>query len=141
MRTRPLVLTVALLALAVAPRRVASAAEAADPAVDAQRSWLALVDAGKYDESFDAAGAFLRNAVTKEHFRQQLKGAREPLGALRSREVDRRQEMTTLPGGPDGKYVVVLWRASFASKASAVETVTVALESDGKWRVIGYYIR
>lgn len=142
MTLRTLVAAAALLLTALAPsRRAECAASSADPAVDAQRAWLALVDAGKYDESWDAAGAFFRQAVTKEQWRQAARAAREPIGALRSRAVLHRQEATTLPGAPDGQYVVAQWKASFANKASAVETVTVVLEADRKWRVVGYYVR
>jgi Protein of unknown function (DUF4019) len=142
MKNRSLVFAVALFTFALASLRAGHAeSDAADPAVEAQRSWLALVDAGKYDESWDAAGSYFRQAVTKESWRQMVKAARAPLGALRSRSVDSRHEASTLPGAPDGKYVIVQWKASFGNKAAAVETVTCVLEKDGKWRVIGYYVK
>ncbi len=47
----------------------------------------------------------------------------------------------TLPGAPDGEYVVIRYRTEFENKMKAVETVTPMLEADGAWRVSGYYIR
>jgi len=47
---------------------------------------------------------------------------------------------TTLPGAPDGEYVVIQFDSSFEHKESALETVTPVLE-EGKWKVSGYYIK
>ena len=58
-----------------------------------------------------------------------------------SRELLSAQHMTSLPGAPDGDYVVIQFKTSFANKKSAVETVTPMLEKDGVWRVSGYFIK
>jgi len=47
----------------------------------------------------------------------------------------------TLPGAPDGEYVVIQYDSSFEHKQSAVETVIPMLDKDGQWRVSGYVIR
>ncbi len=49
--------------------------------------------------------------------------------------------MTSLPGAPDGEYVVISYETSFTNKKSAIETVTPMLDKDGKWRVSGYFIK
>jgi len=49
--------------------------------------------------------------------------------------------MTSMPGAPDGEYVVIQFESSFANKKSAVETVTPMKGEDGVWRVSGYYIK
>ena len=48
---------------------------------------------------------------------------------------------TSLPGAPDGQYVVIQFKTSFENKRSAVETVTPMFGKDQRWRVSGYYIR
>ena len=47
----------------------------------------------------------------------------------------------SLPGAPDGHYVVLHYETSFENKKTAIETVTPMLDQDGDWRVSGYYIR
>ncbi|MDD5138124.1 MAG: DUF4019 domain-containing protein, partial [Candidatus Omnitrophica bacterium] len=47
---------------------------------------------------------------------------------------------TTLPGAPDGEYVIVQFDTTFENKKSSVESVTMSLEADGRWRVSGYFI-
>ena len=115
--------------------------EAEKQAITAAESWLALVDDGKYGESWDAAADYLKNAVTKDDFVKSLKAARTPLGKLKSREIRSKEYRTSLPGAPDGQYVVIQFKTSLENKKSAIETVTPMLGKDGKWRVSGYYIR
>ncbi len=48
--------------------------------------------------------------------------------------------MTSLPGAPDGRYVVILYDAVYEHKQAAVETVTPMYDGDA-WRVSGYFVR
>jgi hypothetical protein len=58
-----------------------------------------------------------------------------------SRKLKSATYKTTLPGAPDGEYVVVQYERSFEHKQSTVETITPMLDKDGKWRVSGYFIK
>lgn len=115
--------------------------EAKKQALAAAESWLALIDAGKYGESWDTAAEYLKNAVTKADFVKSLDAARKPLGKVKSREVASMEYRTSLPGAPDGQYVVIKFKSSLENKKSAIETVTPMLGKDQKWRVSGYYIK
>jgi hypothetical protein len=105
------------------------------------RSWLSLVDRGMYAESWTEAATYFRRAVTQENWMQSLKSHRQPLGKNKSRKLISAKYTRTLPGAPDGEYVVIQYQSSFENKQSAVETITPMLDGDGKWRVSGYYIR
>jgi len=121
-------------------------ARAAEPekekaAVTAAEKWLALTDDGKNGESWKEAAGYFRAAVKQEQWEQSIQAARKPLGKLVSRKVKDTTYKTTLPGAPDGEYVVIRFDTSFENKKSAVETVTPMLDKDGKWRVSGYFIK
>jgi hypothetical protein len=123
---------------------IAGCAVAADPeeeAVQAATEWLALVDDGDYELSWDRAAAYFRNAVTRESWKQSLDAVRAPLGEVQSRKVGSAQYATSLPGAPDGEYVVIEFNTSFVNKSSAVERVTPMKDPDGTWRVSGCFIR
>ena len=62
-----------------------------------------------------------------------LRASREPLGKVLSRNLKSAVFTKTLPGAPDGKYVIIQYYSSFEHKQSAVETITPMLEKDGKW--------
>ena len=110
-------------------------------AVEAATQWVAIVDEGKYAQSWDNAAVYFKGAVKKDQWEASLSAGRKPLGKVLSRKVKTKQYTTTLPGAPDGQYVVIHYETSFERKASAIETVTPMREKDGKWRVAGYYIR
>jgi hypothetical protein len=66
---------------------------------------------------------------------------RDPLGKLQSRKLKSATYTKSLPGAPDGEYVVIRYDASFERQQSAVETISPMLDKDGAWRVSGYYIK
>jgi hypothetical protein len=122
-----------------APR--GSGADSPESAESAALTWLALVDAGNYPESWNTAAAYFRNAVPQAGWVSKVGAVRGPLGAVKSRRVASSQATHSLPGAPDGDYVVIHFATSFEQKADATETVTPMKDPDGHWRVSGYYIR
>jgi hypothetical protein len=123
----------------VAPAKSNSAAERA--ASEAAGAWLELVDAGSFGESWREAAALFQAAVSEADWEKTAQAGRTPFGKMVSRKVKSQQYATSLPGAPDGEYVVIQYDTAFENKASAVETVTPMLDKDGKWRVSGYYIK
>ncbi len=122
---------------------IASAAGTEDKekaAVSASDAWLKLVDNGEYAESWKTAAEYFRNNVKQDQWEQVMKGVREPLGKALSRTLKSTRYSTSLPGAPDGQYVVIKYQASFENKKWTVETVTPVLEKDGTWKVSGYFI-
>lgn len=128
-----------LLGVAACAPKSNPAAEKA--AVDAAQEWLALVDQGRYAESWDEASAYFQNAMEKDKWQAALQAVRNPLGKMIERKVKSSRYATSLPGAPDGAYVVIQFQARFENKESAVETVTPMRDQDGRWRVAGYYIK
>ena len=110
-------------------------------AVEASDAWLKIIDGGNYAQSWDEASTAFKAAVTQKDWERQAKAVRDPLGAVVSRKMKGAQYTKSLPGAPDGQYVVIQYDTSFANKKSAVETVTPKLDKDGTWRVSGYFIR
>ena len=110
-------------------------------AVASAGKWLSAVDEGKYAESWKDASELFKSAVTEQQWAQSLQAVRKPLGKLLSRTIKAKTYKTSLPGAPDGEYVVIEYASSFEKKKSAIETVTPMKDADGKWRVSGYYIK
>jgi predicted Zn-dependent protease len=104
-------------------------------------AWLTLVDTGKYDESWNTAATLFRQAISQEQWQSKVARARGSLGALKSRKLQSAALKRTLPGAPDGAYVVIQFASSFEQKTAAIETVTPMKDADGSWRVSGYYIK
>lgn len=107
----------------------------------ASDAWLSMVDKGKYSESWQYTSSYFKNAVDENQWEKSLNSLRKPLGEVLSRKAISQNYTKTLPGAPDGEYVVIQYETSFKNKASAIETVTPSLEKDGIWRVSGYYVK
>ena len=121
-----------------------SSADDRDATAQAQaaaKKWLPLVDSANYGQSWEDAASFFKNAVTKADWEKAAKGVRAPLGAVKARKVASATFTRTLPGAPDGEYVVIQFESRFENKAAAIETVTPMRDKDGTWRVSGYFIK
>ena len=118
-----------------------SNSEAEKLAIASAQSWLEIVDAEKYAESWEEAAELFKSAISEVNWEESIKVVRGPLGKVISRKLDSQEYMTSLPGAPDGEYVVIQYKTKFENKKSAVETITPMLDNDGKWKVSGYYIK
>ena len=110
-------------------------------AQQAAEAWLALIDSGTYGESWQQSASLFKAAVTQSQWEAAMRASREPLGKVVSRKLLSAAYTQSLPGAPDGEYVVIQYETRFEHKQSAVETVTPMLDKDGKWRVSGYFIK
>jgi DNA-binding CsgD family transcriptional regulator len=141
-----LLMTLALIGLfalaalpqaAPAPPTASTASEAAahSEMSDAALQSLALLDQGRWDESYRATGTSFRKLNTVQAWAAASEKVRVPLGAMISRRFVSQEN---LPAPPNG-YEVVKFRTHFANKADALETVTLDRE-DGHWRIVGVTI-
>lgn len=142
-----LVVAIALTALptwnseAVAFGDDAKEQAAKDAATKQATSWIELIDAGKYAESWDQAAAAFKQGILKDKWGDAVRTARDPLGKIVSRTPSKTNYTESLPGAPDGEYVVVEYASTFEKKKNGVETAITTLEKDGSWRVVGYFIK
>jgi hypothetical protein len=135
----------AVLALLLAAMWAAPAAAQNDDRIEAalkaSEAWLDLIDAGQYDQSWRTAADYFQNVVNRQQWDDALNKVRKPLGALDRREVVSTEYKESLPGVPDGQYVVIQYSSSFENKEDAVETVVPMKQEDGSWKVAGYYVK
>jgi hypothetical protein len=106
----------------------------------AVNSWLPLIDKRRYAESWQKAAEFFKTTVSEKQWVQTLHAVRSPLGNSISRKLMSSTYKTSLPNAPDGQYVVIQLNSSFTIQKSVIETITLMMDKDGKWRVAGYFI-
>ena len=112
-----------------------------DAAKPVAAEWLALVDAGKYAESWEKLSPTFKKAVSKRKWKSTVEKVRAPLGTLTSRELKSAEFSKELPGAPEGEYVVLQYDAAFERKPKAAEKVTLVLGQDLNWRVTSYAVK
>ena len=135
--TRRFALVLASLVLLAGP----AAAQETAAAQKAATEWLVLIDAGRYAESWTAAASTFKQAVTQDKWQEAVKTARDQFGPLKSRALKQTTPAKNPPGAPAGDYVVFQYDSSFERREAATETVSTVVDTDGTWRVVGYFVR
>ncbi len=103
-------------------------------------AWLKINDSGDYAKSYAECGKIFQAALTVDKWKSTIEGVLKPFGKLNSRENIAAKYTTTVPGAPDGEYVIMQFKTSFENKKEAIETVSVVKEN-GVWKVVGYYVK
>jgi Protein of unknown function (DUF4019) len=118
-----------------------AAAQDTAPAQKAATEWLVLIDAGRYADSWTTAASTFKQAVTQEKWQDAVKTARDRMGPLKSRALKQATPAKNPPGAPAGDYVIFQYGSSFEGSDAATESVSTVLDTDGTWRVVGYFVR
>jgi hypothetical protein len=124
-------------------RTMSSAAETKPEVVaqEAAKKWLALVDAGKSEESWQEMSAPFKKEVSKRKWKSTIGEIRKSPGKVVSRKLKSAEYTKELPGAPEGEYVVAKFDTAFEHKPAAVETATLVLGQDLIWRVSSYAVK
>ena len=102
--------------------------------------WLALIDAGDYGKSWDAAAEPLKASVTRADWILGMNKARRFYGKVLSRKFRNTIYAKNPPGFAPGEYEILHFDLRFSKKGQATEVVSMELQSDGQWLVAGYHI-
>ncbi len=112
-----------------------------DKVESSARSWLELVDSGKYKESWENSSALFKTKTSESEWIKSITVIRAPRGAVNSRYIATAAATKALPGFPDGEYVVLQFYTTFAEKGLALETVAQAKTQDETWQIVEYTIK
>jgi Protein of unknown function (DUF4019) len=114
----------------------------------AAEQWLALVDAGDFEESWEHTASNFKSGIIKKHFfksgtsKQQwqsaLRTVQDSLGKVVLRLLKSKRYTTELPWELAAEYVVIEYETTFERQMNRTEIVILMKESDGEWRVSGY---
>jgi Protein of unknown function (DUF4019) len=110
------------------------------PATEAARAWLAIVDAGRYAESWQTTAEVFREGVSQAQWVSMVTPVRGKVGNLVLRKPLSVKFVRDLPRAPPGEYVVIQYTTRFEN-GLFTETVTPMKQADGSWKVSGYYIK
>ena len=131
---------IAIAALALQPPPAAAPTQ---PTADSQtqaevtraaRDWLALVEAGRMEESWRGTTRSFRELNSVEAWTRATEAVRARYGAVLSRTDLSVEGIPVPPAGAE----MVKFRTRFAN-GEATETVTLTRE-DGAWKVLGIWV-
>jgi len=130
---RPLLFT-----LCICVTLVACKSDREKAATVAAQTWLSLIDAGSYAQSWTVSAPYLQRVAAETNWEASMNRVRNPLGRVLSRKT--RSAKATLTALND-QCVIVEFDTAFENKRSAIETVTVMPQKDGQWKIAGYFIK
>ncbi|KQN71077.1 helix-turn-helix domain-containing protein [Sphingomonas sp. Leaf62] len=107
----------------------------ATPAPDAARTFLELVDQGRWTDTYRRFGVAFRKLNTEQVWTNVSEKVRTPLGPVVSRTLIGQEYVPAPPYG----YQSVKFRTRFAKGGEQVETVMLDQE-DTEWKVVGITI-
>jgi hypothetical protein len=109
--------------------------------ITAAEEFVALIDLGLFSESWDEGDHLLQIRTSRPDWISNLTLNHSLFGWV----IERRPKLTSyrgsLPGLPDGDYVIVVFESFFEKKRSAIETVIMVLDEEGEWRSTGYTLK
>jgi hypothetical protein len=101
-------------------------------------SWLKLLDAQKYNKSWEELSPNTKQKMGMEQWKLAMTGIHKPLGKLKERKFEEAEYIKSLHGYPDLEGVIVRYKSKYEKRGSVVETVGTIHDKDGKWRVVAY---
>lgn len=98
-------------------------------------SFMGMIDAERWADSYAATGENFRRSNTLERWTEVSEAIWTPLGDM----VDRKEIANQFVPGEPGGYQVVKFASSYADGTNQVETVSLVWE-DGAWKIAGIVI-
>ena len=104
-------------------------------------AWLALADAGKFDQTWVEAASVFQKGQTKEAWVKGLGGARPTMGTMITRTYLNHEIRTNLPNLPAGKYITVRFVSVFEKHKDGAESVTLVKDGTRGFRMMSYFLK
>ncbi len=104
-------------------------------------AWLALADAGKFEETWVEAASMFQKKQTKDAWAKGLGGARPTMGKIITRTYLNHEIRTVLPELPPGKYITVRFNSVFEKHKDGAESVTLVKDGTRGFRMMSYFLK
>lgn len=111
-----------------------------EQSVLAAAQFLFLVDTEEYAKSWEISSETLQNMLTQKAWNEKIAQIRSLLGPVIERFQHNIAYTDTASDVPSGEYVVMTFSSRFALKGQATETLTLLLDDNGQWLVVGYFV-
>jgi hypothetical protein len=134
-----LVVSLAIFPSCGGPSQQADSADRAEnhAVLEAAQSWLAALDAGNYEETWNQSATVFRiGNGTSANWADAASQMRGPLGRVASRQL-KEMKPTNLQ---EGAAYALAFDTNFEARRGSTEEVTLILDG-GFWKVAGYMVR
>lgn len=112
----------------------------AEATIAAATEFLQMVDAGRYDDSWQIADPFLQKKVPLPDWQAKLTKIKETFGPVAERSLDDVNFTAPAEELPESEFIMLQYETRF-QKQEMNEVITLVLGNDNRWRVVGYFIQ
>ena len=99
--------------------------------------FLALIDDGKYSESWQSLAPLVRDKLKQKEWLEKLDQVRSRSGGLVKRVQKSARSATALKDSPEGEYIILSYKSDFQAAVDVTEYVAVMRDGDS-WKVASY---
>jgi hypothetical protein len=126
-----------LLFFVTMPLARATAEDHVADSLEVARAWVAQIDAGQYEVSYNSGGQALHDKVPENRWVLILNALRLHWGTVVTRKEVSHVYKSNGYEGDEGEFMVITYDTTFA-KLDAVTEVVVLKWEDGRWLGVGY---
>jgi len=113
----------------------------AEKSVLAAAQFLFLVDTEEYARSWEVASDKLKKMLSQEAWNEKIAEIRSFLGPIVERVHHDISYTDSASDVPAGEYVVMTFISRFEFRERVIETITLMLDGNDQWQVVGYFLR
>jgi hypothetical protein len=125
------------LLLAATPSAFATAENHVDEGLAVSKTWVGLIDNGRYDDSYASACGAMHDKIPQDRWNIILKTLRQPWGPVVNRQQLSHVYKPNGFEGSEGEFLVITYDSTFQKQDGITEVVVLRWE-DGQWRGAGY---
>ncbi len=140
-RIHLLLITTSLLLIIVPVLNKTPTQQVTEKSVHAAAQFLFLVDTEEYARSWEVTSENLKTIMTQKAWKEQIAKIRSFLGPIIERIHHDISYTDSAIGVPAGEYVVMTFISRFELRERVIETITLMLDSNDQWQVVGYFLR
>ncbi len=112
-----------------------------DAARIAAEEFLQMVDDGQLDNSWQVSADYLQQKVKLPEWIDKLTKIKADYGPLQTRELSDAAIAAPVEELPNREMLLLTYAANFEKQAERKELVTMLLDPQGGWQVVGYFIK
>jgi hypothetical protein len=112
-----------------------------DAVISDSQKWLALIDDGDFQGSWDSLSQLAKSFLRWEDYRRVTANFRSKHGGVYQRVLKRVWHTSDWPHAPEGDYVGVEYESRMRFDEDRVIEFTVLAYEDGAWKVLAHQFR
>ena len=112
-----------------------------DAARVAAEEFLQMVDAGQFENSWQVSANYLQQKVKLPEWTEKLTRIKADYGPLQARELNKAAIAAPVDELPNREILLLTYQTDFEKQAERKELVTMLLDPQGGWQVVGYFIK